>query len=94
MDIGQGANMGLKSEDLQELDLIGLKPSKHRRRRIAELRSTYEGDPVALRQIDVYDIGSPYSLHNRAYLNALRTGDEETRLREETWIREHYPDIE
>ncbi|MBI2579839.1 MAG: hypothetical protein HYW27_02975 [Candidatus Aenigmarchaeota archaeon] len=83
--------MGMRPEDHSELNGIHLKPEEFRARRFAYMRELYKGDPRALQQIDIYDNSSPYGLHRRILVKALKDRDEETERNELAWFREHYP---
>lgn len=61
--------------------------------RYDELRGEYAGDEAAQQQIDVYDRGTEYHGHLRAYSGALESGDAAGESREEQWFGDNYPDI-
>lgn len=58
-----------------------------------EMREWYAGDGIALRQIDKYDPGSPYSSKWKKYRDAIEAGDEDKQKELEAWFEEHYPDV-
>ncbi|MEK6887912.1 MAG: hypothetical protein AABX14_03130 [Candidatus Aenigmatarchaeota archaeon] len=63
------------------------------RERFVELRHEYRDDYVALQYIDVYDSQTAYHIHFGALRDAWVRKDEGTISREETWLKQHYPDI-
>ena len=56
-------------------------------------RRIYKEDKVAQQQIDVYDPNSPYFKHALAHRDAVVAGDLEGIAHEESFFRQHYPDI-
>ncbi len=62
--------------------------------RLAELRSQYANDPVALQQIDVYDYRTEYHVKFAELRNALISNDTKAEAELSHWFEVHYPDLE
>ena len=58
-----------------------------------QLRKSYEGDPKAQRQIDVYDPSTEYQARLAQLTEALQNGDEQVVTELHTWFNTNYPDI-
>lgn len=64
-----------------------------REQRIAGLRVAYADDPVALQQIDTYDVSSEYYVMFNELKKAYRSRNETKIAELEAWFLEHFPDI-
>lgn len=60
---------------------------------IAKLRQIYAGDPLALKQIDVYDEESPYRIKAEELRQAYLREDTQAQTELHAWFDEHYPNI-
>lgn len=63
-------------------------------RRMEQLRRQYRDDPIALQQIDRYDINSPYGRMLKKYREALHSGDEQKQAELDAWFQKNYPDVD
>lgn len=60
-------------------------------KQINQLRLTYADDPLALEQLDIYDIRSKYNRQLTEYQEASEANDV-TKINElKAWFKEHYP---
>lgn len=84
-------NGGLKQRDWVDLNHGG--PQEEYVAKIGQYRTAYEGNPIALQQLDVFDPNSEYKARIREYNTALKSGDAKTQVELEAWFKEHYPDI-
>jgi hypothetical protein len=93
----------------EPLCMAGLKPNEHgdlnipsivypggknaRDIRIAELRTAYVDDQIALQQIDVYDDSTEYHVKLDQFKQALMSGNTCMEAELEAWFKKYYPDI-
>lgn len=61
--------------------------------RIAELRTQYSKNPVALQQIDVYAKDTEYDSMISRYVEVTKNNNEKEIKKLEAWFAENYPDI-
>jgi hypothetical protein len=55
------------------------------------LREKYKNDPLALEEIDMYDVSTEYHEKHAQYVSALKSGDTKQQEELRLWFREHYP---
>ena len=82
---------GLKPEHHGFLNGLVNKTLEEKRQIYSRFRQTYQGNPLAVEQIDIYDGESPHSTHIRIYRDALKSGDETATQREEVWLAQNHP---
>ena len=82
---------GLNKGDNGFLNGLIDEPIEKRREPYTQFRQKYRDEPLALEQIDVYDMESPYRQHWRFYRDAIHSGDVYTLEIEQQWLMEHYP---
>ncbi len=92
-NLGANTNPGLSDEHATELNGFLTVPVETRRERYALLRRQYADDPVALRQIDVFDKESPYCVALRQLIGAYREGNDAAAQELEAWFAVNYPEL-
>lgn len=80
--------MGLSRKHHDELNCFDVS-----RKRLEQLRQRYDGDSIALQQIDVYDGATEYHDKLVELKDALKTGNTRKESCLLHWFKKHYPDI-
>ncbi len=82
---------GLTPKHHRYLNTLVHETKEEKREIYDRLREQYQGNPLALEQIDIYDTESPYGQHMIRARDAFKSGDETVIQREEAWFKANYP---
>ena len=58
-------------------------------KRITELRQVYAGNPLAQKEIDIYDVDSEYNIHIVEYRESITDGNKNKQKELEKWFEQY-----